>query len=80
MTIEEQVSRDTRMINNIRAVLGVHHQLCLYAAAIQVSIENTAVVLRGQLPTVDLKQALIPAIRQAGVLAQVSNQVQVEHA
>jgi hypothetical protein len=78
MTVEEMVSRDNRMIDNIQAVLSVHQQLRQYAAAVQVSIENTAIVLRGHLPSVALKQALIPAIRQAGVLAKVCNEVQVE--
>ena len=78
MTVQEQISRDNRMIGNIQAVLHVHAQLRQYAAAVQVSIENTAIVLRGHLPTAALKQALIPAIRQAGVLYKVSNEVQVE--
>ena len=78
MTVQEKISRDNRMISNIQAVLRVHNQLRQYAAAVQVSIEKSAIVLRGHLPSLALKQALIPAIRQAGVLAKVSNEVRVE--
>ena len=77
MTVQERISRDNRVIRKVRTMLGVHDQLRQYASAVQVSIENTAIVLRGHLPTAALKQALVPAIRQAGVLGRVSNEVRV---
>lgn len=77
MTTQECNSRDMRMIHNIQAVLGVHDQLRRYAATLQVSIENATIVLRGELPSIALKSALVPAVRQAGVLSQVCNCVEV---
>ncbi len=67
--------QETRIITKIESMLGI--RLGQYAAAIQVSVENTVIVLRGELPSADLRQELVPAIRQAGVLSQVSNCVQV---
>ena len=80
MTVKEKMSHDNRIIGNIQSVLRVHAQLRQYATTVQVSIENTAIVLRGHLPSPALKQALIPAIRQAGVLAKISNEVHVDAA
>ena len=77
MTTNECDSRDKRMIDNIRTVLGVHRQLRQYAAAVQVTIENATIVLRGELPSPALKAELVPAVRQAGVLSQVCNCVRV---
>jgi hypothetical protein len=77
MTTQECESRDKRMIEKIQSVLGVHNQLRQYAAALQVSIENATIVLRGELPSPSLKAELIPAVRQAGVLSQVCNCVRV---
>jgi hypothetical protein len=65
------------MINNIQAMFRVHEQLRQYATALQVSIENATIVLRGTVPSVDLKAELVPAVRRAGVLGQVSNCVDV---
>ncbi|MCG8650974.1 MAG: BON domain-containing protein [Pirellulales bacterium] len=77
MTADDRNSRDARTVQRIRNVLGVHGQLHDHATEVQVSVENSAIVLRGQLPSTDLKQELVLAIRQAGVLSQISNQVQV---
>ena len=77
MTTKEHECRNDRMINNIQAMFRVHEQLRQYAAALQVSIENATIVLRGEVPSVDLKAELVPAVRRAGVLSQVCNCVQV---
>jgi hypothetical protein len=77
MTTQECDTRDKRMIDNIQSVLSVHERLRQYAAALQVSIENATIVLRGELPTIDLKAELIPAVRRAGVLSQVCDCVKV---
>ncbi len=77
MTIQECDSRDRRMVDNIRFVFQCNPILHQYAAALQVSIENAAVVLRGELPRADLKDLLVPAVRQAGVLNRVSDFVRV---
>ncbi len=77
MTKQEHEFQNRRIINNIQAMFGVHEQLRQYAAALQVSIENATIVLRGEVPSVDLKAELVPAVRRAGVLSQVSNCVEV---
>jgi len=78
MTSHECDCRDKRIIDSIRSMLGVHDQLRQYAAAVQVSIENATIVLQGKLPSNQLKEALEPAIRRAGVLSKISNEVQVD--
>ena len=77
MTTKEHERRNRRMIDSIQAMFQVHEQLRQYAAALQVSIENATIVLRGEVPSVDLRAELVPAVRQAGVLSQVSNCVEV---
>lgn len=70
-------SQELRIVRQIQSVLNVHEQLKQYAEVIQVTIENAVIVLRGKLPSADLRQALVPCVRQAGVLGQVNNCVQV---
>jgi hypothetical protein len=65
------------MIDRIESVFRVHEQLCAHAASLQVTIENARIVVRGELPSVDLKAELIPAVRRAGVLRQVWDCVDV---
>ena len=77
MTTKEHECQKSRMIGNIQAMFRVHEQLRQYAAAVQVSIEDATIVLRGEVPSVVLKAELVPAVRRAGVLSQVSNLVQV---
>ena len=77
MTTQEHESKNSRMIHSIQAMFHVHEQLQQYAAALQVSVENAKIVLTGEVPSVDLKAQLIPAVRRAGVLSQVSNRVHV---
>ncbi len=79
MTTQECSARDSRTIANIESVIRVHHQLRQYAAALQVTIENAVIVVRGELPSNQLKSRLIPAVRQAGVLARVEDFVEVSH-
>ena len=77
MTTQEHNSKNSRMIQSIQAMFRVHEQLQQYAAALQVSVENAKIVLTGEVPSVDLKAQLVPAVRRAGVLSQVSNRVNV---
>lgn len=72
-----QESRVSSMIRRIDSVLCAHHDLCDHRVNLEISMEGTRIVLRGHLPTVALKQALVPAIRQAGVLGQVCNCVEI---
>ncbi len=78
MTTNESRSRDCRTIQCIQTMFCVHQQLRQYASAVQVSIEDAVLVLRGQLPSGELKQELIPAIRQAGFLGRVCDLVVVD--
>ena len=77
MSNQEKLDRNHRILTSIQAVLRVHEHLWRYADLLQVTIENTVVVLRGSLPNADLKHQLVPAIRRAGVLSQISNEVHV---
>lgn len=77
MTTKEHECQNNRVINNIQAIFNVHGQLRQYAAALQISIENATIVLRGEVPSVDVKAELVPAVRRAGVLSRVANCVNV---
>lgn len=70
-------SRSARTIQRIDSVLCAHHDLCDHRVDLQISLEGSRIVLRGHLPSVALKQALVPAIRQAGVLGQICNCVEI---
>jgi len=78
MTTSECQARDQRMILRIEAVFLAHRRLRQYAAALKISIENAVIVIRGELPSAELKAELVPAIRTAGVLAQVNDRVVVD--
>ncbi|EMI45271.1 MULTISPECIES: hypothetical protein [Pirellulaceae] len=58
-------------------MIRVHERLGAYAARLQVTVENTAIILRGTLPNQELRSELVPTIRRAGVLWQVKNRVDV---
>jgi hypothetical protein len=68
---------ESQLIERIRSVFLGNQQINHHADSLQVSVEKTLIVLTGHLPTSDLKQQLVPAIRQAGILWQVCNLVQV---
>lgn len=78
MTSKESQSRDSRTIQCIQSVFHAHSRLCGYVSSLQLSFDNAAIVLKGQLPSSDLKDDLIPAIRQAGFLGRVCDCVEVE--
>ncbi|MGI9470428.1 MAG: hypothetical protein ACR2NZ_02770 [Rubripirellula sp.] len=77
MTSKECNSRDRRIVDNIQMMFRVNQELKNYVAELDVSIENDSIVLRGRLPSGALKAELIPAVRRAGILSQVSNYVRV---
>lgn len=77
MTTQESNSRDRRIVENIHSVIRVDPRLRQYATAVQISVENASVVLRGELPNSELKEQLIPLVRQAGVLYQITDQVRI---
>ncbi len=77
ITSQKLSTRDANLILRIQSVLEAHASLAPYHLGLDVTMEGPRVVLRGVLPSASLKQALIPAIRQAGVLGQVCNCVEV---
>ena len=78
MTSTESLQLHTsRDMLRIDSVLQAHHQLSKYRNGLSITIEGTRIVVRGQLPSVALKQAVVPAIRQAGVLGQICNCVEI---
>ena len=77
MTTQECDSRDRRIVEKIRTVFRANPTLGQHASLIEASIEHSAIVVRGNLPTDGMKAELVPAIRRAGVLSQVNNCVLV---
>ena len=77
MTTQECDARDRRIVEKIRTVLHANSTLGQHASFIEVSIEHSAIVIRGSLPTDEMKAELLPANRRAGVLSQVNNCVLV---
>ena len=57
-------------------MFGVHAKLSQVAESLHVSVENAVIVISGELPR-ELKDEVVPAIRQAGVLGQVSDRIRV---
>lgn len=77
MTTKECRSRDLRTIERVMLMLRVHQRLCRYSSTLQVSMEDAMIVLRGELPSGDLKKDLLPTIRKSGFLGRVTNLVVV---
>ena len=74
----EKHTEDMRTIRRIESMLGVHAELKDFIDHIKVSVDRSVIILDGILPTETLKKALLPAVRQAGVLGRVDNKVVVE--
>jgi len=68
---------ESRLIERINLIFSQNRDLSGGCDTIQVSVQQTAIVLRGKVPSSAVKQLLIPAIRQAGILWQVCNLVDV---
>lgn len=79
MSPQESITRSTRTISNIESVLRAHDQLQQYATALQISMENAVIVLRGELPSASLKAELVPVVRQAGVLCKINDCVEISN-
>jgi len=77
MTTQECDSRDRRIVENIRTMLQASPTLRQHASLLEVSIERSAIVIRGNLPSAAMKAEVVPVIRQAGVLSQINNCVLV---
>ncbi|MDB4474884.1 hypothetical protein N9069_00065 [bacterium] len=77
MTSHEQSRRNHQGINNSGSVFCVHHYLKHWVDSLDIQLSNSRVVLQGEVPTETHRTALVPAIRRAGVLAEVMNRVQI---
>ncbi|MFG0262489.1 MAG: hypothetical protein ACF788_08880 [Novipirellula sp. JB048] len=70
-------ARSHETLERIDSMLRLHRQLGRYLDTLDISIENGSIVLRGELPSEQLRSELVPMIRRAGILCQISNEVQV---
>lgn len=77
MTTAENASRNQRQLQKILTVLQADPVLQPHRDDLQVSIEETSVTLRGELPDNHTKNALVLAVRQAGVLDQISDFIRI---
>jgi hypothetical protein len=77
MTTVENASRNQRQVDKIYTVVNADPILQNHSASLQVSIEDTGVTLRGELPDSLAKSALFLAVRQAGVLDQISDYIRI---
>jgi hypothetical protein len=80
MTSSESASRDRQTLQRIEYVLRTDQNLADFAPDLQIRIESSVVVVGGQLPSNQLCQAIVPMIRRAGVLEQISNEVTISEA
>ncbi len=78
MTTKECQSRDSRTIECVLTMFRAHKRLGQYVSSLQITIDHAGIVLRGHLPSGDLKADLVPTIRQAGFLGRIIDEVVVE--
>lgn len=77
MTVQECACRDRQIIQRIESVLRTDGSLACHADDLNIQINESVLVIGGSLPSASLKQSILPMVRRAGVLCQVSNQVSV---
>lgn len=77
MTTAENATRNQRQLQKILTVLSADPVLQPHTDDVEVSVEDTSVALRGELPDQTAKNALVLAVRQAGVLDQISDFVRI---
>jgi hypothetical protein len=78
MTTQETELLESQWLRNILFVLAAQEPMRRCTSGLQITIEDAAVVIRGHVPSADLKSQLIPAVRRAGVLGRVFDCVQVQ--
>lgn len=76
-TTQTLETRQSREILCIDSILEAHHELAPHRHNLEISLEGSRVTIEGHLPNASLNEALVPAIRQAGVLGQIQNRVQI---
>ncbi|MFG0264921.1 MAG: hypothetical protein ACF8AM_07165 [Rhodopirellula sp. JB055] len=67
-----------RTLQRIEGMFQEHESLGRYASQLKISVHESTILLDGTLPSAKLRQQLVPAIRQAGVLWRIDNHVAVE--
>ncbi|WDQ17740.1 hypothetical protein [Rhodopirellula sp. P2] len=67
-----------RTLQRIEGMFQEHESLGRYASKLKVTVHESKIVLGGTLPSSDLRQQLVPTIRQAGVLWRIDNNVAVQ--
>ncbi|MEO1524610.1 MAG: hypothetical protein AAFX06_04200 [Planctomycetota bacterium] len=75
MSTAEPVATDSRTMQLIDSVIDAREDLRAYRPGLEVTIEETRIVLKGHLPSEAHRQALVRAVRQAGALGQICNLV-----
>ena len=75
MSTAEPVANDSRTKQLIDSVIDAREELREYRPGLEVSIEETRIILKGHLPSESHRQALVLAVRQAGALGQICNLV-----
>lgn len=77
MTVIECEKRDRRTREKIKTIFLSDASLREHLELIEIEIENSRIVLSGELPERHLVQQLVPAIRRAGVLSQIAVNITV---
>ena len=70
--INNTESNIKRTLDRIQSMIRLHQRLGDYFASLEISFENRSVVLRGELPSDELRGELVPTIRQACNKVQVN--------
>ncbi|TWU47956.1 hypothetical protein [Rubripirellula reticaptiva] len=77
MTTIEIQNREQQLLQRIDGVLRFDRNLGPHVAGLNISFDASRLILDGDLPTAAMIDELVPAIRRAGVLNQVCNNVRV---
>ncbi|TWT51259.1 hypothetical protein Pla22_40360 [Rubripirellula amarantea] len=77
MTLNEIATRDRRTREKIAQTFRNDRMLQAHADSLQIDVQDSRVVISGELPSETLVQLLLPAIRRVGVLSQVSVNVSI---
>ncbi len=77
VAINDTISHAQVTLERIQMMIQSDQRLKEYHDSLYISFEDGAIILRGQLPSDELRGELIPAIRRAGILNRVCNEVHV---
>ena len=77
MTAQECQSRDSRTVQRISTLLRIDPEISKQAGDLTVRVVESRIIVEGTVDTPSNRDRILPLIRQAGVLAQVQNDVRV---